>query len=79
MAFERRGGAFLLRDTRVGNNALNAFNVIFPLFPALKLHLPPTQDDDDQGVEYDADDIDYDAEGGDNDKNVACLKSVWFK
>ena len=91
MAFERRGGAFLLRDTRLGNNALNAFNVIFPLFLPLKLHLlPPSQDDDANGVddEVGEDDNDYDSEGDDNDDNddegdeaelVVYLESSWFK
>ena len=88
MAFERRGGAFLLRDTRLGNNALNAFNVIFPLFPALKLHLlPPPQDDDDNGVddEVGEDDNEDDSEGDDNDDEgdeaelVVYLESSWFK
>ena len=60
--------------------ALNAFNVIFPLFQPSNctMHIPPPpQDDDDNGVEDDAVDINYDAEGDDNDEQVLCLKSRW--
>ena len=47
--------------------------------PSNCTYLPPTQDDDDNGVEDDADDSDYDPEGDNNDNNVACLKGRWFK